>query len=200
MMKSVCNTSNDFTWFTTRGAVATVLVLTLTAGAVRAMTLVPMTTAEMVESADWVIRGTVESATTGWNESGTMVYTWSTIRVDERYGPAAKEKPAQLVICQPGGRVGNRVCVVPGLPKYKDGEDVIVFLERRAGLQSAKHAAEYMAVGAVQGKYTVTKEGLAVRNLADAAFVTDAKVRSEMTVDELVAEISAAFDKVKGKR
>jgi len=129
-----------------------------------------------------------------------MVYTWTTVRVDESYGPAAKEKPAQLVICQPGGRVGNRVCVVPGLPRYRDGEDVIVFLERRTAPQSAKHAAEYMPVGAVQGKYTVTKDGLAVRNLADAVFVTDAKVRSEMTLDKLVEEITAGFGKVKGKR
>ena len=197
MMRSVCNSSNDHTWFAARCAVATVLALTMTAGVVSAMTLVPMTTAEMVDAADWVVRGTVESATTGWNESGTMVYTWTTIRVDERYGPAAKEMPAQLVICQPGGRVDNRVCVVPGLPKYRDGENVIVFLERRTAPQSAKHAAEYMAVGAVQGKYTVTKNGLAVRNVDDAGFVTGAKVRSEMTVDELVAEISAAFEEAK---
>ena len=196
-MSSLCHSSNDHAWSATRCAAAATLVLTLTAGVVRAMTLVPMTTADMVDAADWVVRGTVESVTTGWNESGTMVYTWTTIRVDECYGPPAKEMPAQLVICQPGGRVGDRVCVVPGLPRYRDGEDVIVFLERRTAPQAAKHAAEYMAVGAVQGKFTVTKDGLAVRNVDEAAFVTDAKVRSEMTVAELVAEISAAFEKVK---
>jgi len=164
------------------------------------MTLVPMTIAEMVEAADWVVRGTVESATVGWNEAGTMVYTWTTIRVDERYGPAVKEKPAQLVICQPGGRVGNRVCVVPGMPKYRDGEEVVVFLEQKATAQSAKHVAEYMAVGAVQGKYTVTEDGRAVRALAGAAFVTDAKIQSETTLDKLVEEITAVFEKAKGKR
>ena len=182
-----------------RCAAATVLALALMSGVARAMTLVPMTTAEMVEAADWVVRGTVESATVGWNESGTMVYTWTTIRVDEPYGPAARKCPAQLVICQPGGRVGNRVCVVPGMPEYRRGEDVVVFLERRATVQSAKHAAEYMPVGAVQGKYTVMKDGRALRSLAGASFVTDAKVRSDTSLDKLVEEISAASEKIEGK-
>jgi len=174
-----------------------VIAMAMAAGTARPIVLVPMTTAEMAALADWVVRGTVESVTVGWNDQHTMVYTSTTVRVLECYGPRAKDCPGELVVCQPGGRVGSRVCVVPGMPTYREGEDVVLFLERSRNTRFAKHAAEYMPVGAVQGKYSIRKDGRAVRELGDAAFVKTGKPRAGTSLDELVAEIRDAFAQIR---
>jgi len=171
--------------------VATALILI--ACSAHAMVVIPATTSEMVKVSDWVVRARVESETVGWNDAQTMVYTSTTVRVTECYGPKPENCPATLVICQPGGRVGNGVCVVPGMPRYRPGEEVILFLERKSIKRFAKHSAEYMPVGGPLGKYTLTENSLAVRDLMNVDFVGNAKPRAGTTVDELVQDIQNAF-------
>ena len=173
------------------------LILALCAGAARAMLLVSMTTVEMVKASEWVVRGTVESVRSDWNESHSMIYTRTTLRVTECYGPKPKQCPKTLVVRQPGGRVGTRVCAVPGMPRYRVGEDVVVFLERARSVGSGKGAPEYQPVGAVQGKYTVTADGRAVRDLTGAWFPKQDTPRSETALDDLVKEIEDAFERLR---
>ncbi len=82
--------------------------------------------------------------------SSKEIYTYITLSVLESVKGAKGEK--FITIRQLGGTVGNLISVVPGMPSFKTGEEVVVFL-------SAKDQAGYpWVMGLQQGKYSVVMD------------------------------------------
>ncbi|MFB6350998.1 MAG: hypothetical protein ABEK29_04305 [Bradymonadaceae bacterium] len=83
------------------------------------------------------------------------IYTDTTVRVDEAWKGDATDT---VTIRHPGGRIGDTVTRVFGLPGFEPDERVVVFL-RRARASSSEgepQASHFTVTGLRQGKFRVT--------------------------------------------
>jgi len=105
------------------------LVLTAPASAL-ALTLAPMSLAEMTRAADVVVWARcVDRTTTRSGESGGIE---SIVRFEVL--DVAKGAPGDVVeVRQPGGELDGTVTVVPGAPLSDAGDEAILFLEHGPG-------------------------------------------------------------------
>jgi hypothetical protein len=118
-----------------------------------ASTIKKMDLVELVSVSDAIAQGTVESVESRWEKQS--IYTYTSIRVDE----AIKGGPRRaLLIRQAGGQIGALHAHVPGMPQFKAGDQVIVFLHDRKD-------GTFDVVGLGQGKYDIVGNN-AVTNTA----------------------------------
>jgi hypothetical protein len=129
---------------------AAVIVL---AAALRATTVKKMELTEMVSVSDAIAHGTVESVESRWEDQS--IYTYTSIRVDENLKGGPRRA---LLIRQAGGTVGSLVLNIPGMPQFKHGDQVIVFLRDRKN-------GTFDVIGMNQGKYDIRND-VAMTNAA----------------------------------
>jgi len=112
-------------------------------------TIVPaLTLEELVERSELIVQGHCVRTWSAWDAAGQFIWTHSEIQVAAavkgRSGPT-------VVVSEPGGVVGNLEMVVEGVPHYRAGEDVVLFLYRTPiGVLRAR--------GFGQGKYTIAAD------------------------------------------
>jgi hypothetical protein len=99
----------------------------------------------MTDASDYIVRGTVDSLRVEPDDEGDL-WTRVTIRVETRLkGPADLDV---IVLDVMGGVTSERATLIGGVPRFDEGEDVLVFAERlSSGL--------LVPVGLRQGKFTV---------------------------------------------
>lgn len=103
-----------------------------------------------------VIEGRVESLESHVSPDGRQIVTTVRIQVEETW----KGAPARTVeIVVPGGAAGELAQVVHGAPRFTEGEEVVVFLDR------PRPDVAYAVVGLAQGKFSV-REGPDGRQVA----------------------------------
>ena len=101
----------------------------------------------------------VEDASSSWDAAHKEIYSFYTLRVLQ----SVKGMKGQTIITlrQIGGTVDHIASIVPGMPSFRKGEEVVVFLTQ-------KDAAGYpWVMGLQQGKYSILtgKDGVKmVRN------------------------------------
>jgi hypothetical protein len=127
-------------------------VLALAAVA-QATTLLRADVPTLTDHADVIVQGRVLSRASHWTPDHRRIVTDVRIQVEE----ALKGEPArELTIRQPGGVVGGIGQRVSGLASFREGEEVLVFLERSgpvhrvAGMAQGKYSLERSASGAIQ--------------------------------------------------
>jgi len=104
-----------------------VLVLALLAAApLTASTFVAMTPNELVAQADAVVVGQVVERFSAWTDSGRLIYTDNTLRVDE---VVLGEAPAFVTVRTFGGQVGDVIVEAHGFPQLAGDERVLLFLK-----------------------------------------------------------------------
>lgn len=119
---------------------------------------------DLAKEADFILRGEVTEMKSEWNADKTVIYTYITLKVKERiYGQYEADT---ITIKQRGGKVDGIGMAVSDSAVFMKGEDVIVFLKpqgtpQAARLQQVARGVITEVVGKMQGKYTVTKEGVA---------------------------------------
>jgi hypothetical protein len=145
---------------------------------IEAATPIPRTLEQLSVDADLVVVGTVRSHEARFNDRRTLILTHTTVDVVET---VVGEPTAVIEISEYGGRVGDLGLKVPGLPRYADGEKILLFLCRDA-LDLLR------TCGATQGRLRVetTSEG------ATRASGTMAGKPVVGKLDELRARILAA--------
>ncbi|MFO7974257.1 MAG: hypothetical protein R6V12_06460 [Candidatus Hydrogenedentota bacterium] len=121
-------------WRLTRTA-AGVLVLAgllLTAGEAQAL-LAYMSDEEMVKAADNVFVGKIEAVESYYLKENVIV-TDITIQTEDNV-KGHLNKGGKLLLRQPGGRVGSILRYVSDLPRFREDEEVVLFLqtEKRSG-------------------------------------------------------------------
>jgi len=80
---------------------------------------------EKVDKAESIVVGTVIDQESRWDDQHKWILTYSTIRVDK----TLKGQPEQeLTIVTPGGKVGTIVQEVIGVPRFREGEENVVFV------------------------------------------------------------------------
>lgn len=127
-------------------ATIVILIMALLAAA-------PVVSASMTEinvenqtiESDVIAIGDIKEVESSWNLWRTMIYTYSTLSVEEYVKGGEGQK--MLIIITEGGTVGESSVWVEDVPVFAKNETVLVFL-KRAG-------REFSVVGWAQGKYIV---------------------------------------------
>jgi hypothetical protein len=95
-----------------------------------------------------VVRGTVASVRSYWNDSRTKIFTETLVDIAEAYKGGSQ---ASVRIVQLGGIVGNIKVSVAGALQWRVGEEVLLFAEQ-AGADS------YRVSGFSQGKFHIERD------------------------------------------
>ena len=150
----------------------------LGAGLADATTVQKFTVSDLAKKSESIVLARVEDETARMDEGTKEIYTYITLKVIEGVKGSKRSDNAKnprggeelITIRQLGGTYGKYISVVPGMPTFQKGEEVVVFL-------SQKDRAGYpWVMGLQQGKYTVTtgEDGLKqVRNDVDGLSVVD---------------------------
>jgi len=142
-----------------------------------ATTVQKLTLQELTKKSESIVMARVDDAVSSWDAAHKEIYTYFTLSVLQ---PVKGSKgTTTITLRQIGGTVGNIASVVPGMPSFRKGEEVVVFLTQ-------KDAAGYpWVMGLQQGKYSVmtAKNGVKmVRNdLAGTEFLAKSGGHVEAT-------------------
>lgn len=117
---------------------------------VRATTVIPPDFDQLVNESDYIIRATVTSVTSDFrtNEHGKTIITKVALSVKE---VIAGVPPANVVLEIMGGRVGDEEMVVQGAPRFKVGDEDVLFVRGNG------HTIVPL-VGMMHGRYHVMKD------------------------------------------
>ena len=104
---------------------------------------------ELSRAAEVVVHGQVIRHWPAWDPSHRFIWTHYAIQVRDRLKGGAADT---TVISEPGGIVNGMGMKVAGVPEYRDGEEVVVFLHRMPN-------GYWRCYGLMQGKFTVAGDG-----------------------------------------
>jgi len=120
--------------------------------AARATTLVRMTVAGMSQLASEVDHGTVTHVESRWTADRSQVLTYVTLDVADRL---KGEGPDRITFAQWGGQIGDEAFTVIGSATFREGEEVVVFLDALGGRPEYGMPTDLWILGLSQGKWEV---------------------------------------------
>jgi len=133
-----------------------------------ATTVLKMSLKDLARKSDAVVMARVEDQVARYDVD-KEIYTYITLKVLDPVKGSHKDD--LITIRQLGGQVDNIASIVPGMPTFKKGEEVVVFL-------SQKDRAGYpWIMGLQQGKYSISQDQNGtkrVRNELDGTALMDA--------------------------
>ncbi len=154
----------------------------------------PATVESLTASSDLVVRAKVSAARSAWGDGGPRsgaIFTTVSLAASEWWKGSG---PAQVVVRTPGGAVGEWDQTVHGAPAFRDGEEVVVFLKRRAGTPDAAPVFEVQQWAL--GKFAVSSTKAGVRAARDRTGLTcvgcGADEADELALEELRGRVLAA--------
>lgn len=106
-------------------AIAAAACIGLHAIPLAASTFVAMTQDELISRSDRVIQGEVVNVQSRWSQSGRVVVSDATVRVDE---VLIGDSPQVVQVRTFGGRVNDFVMETHGFPAFETGEKVLLYL------------------------------------------------------------------------
>jgi hypothetical protein len=99
----------------------------LIAAALGATTVPSLSFEELTDQSEAVVSGEVTRSWSDWDSDHRFIWTHHEIKVS---GIQKGTAPANVVVSEPGGVVGNRAMGIAGAVSYVQGEQVTVFLQR----------------------------------------------------------------------
>ena len=103
---------------------ALLLALFLTTAAAPATTLLRMSLEQMTQAAAVIVRAQCLENSTGWDAG--EIWTFTSFDVQEIWSGSA---PNEITVRLLGGRVAGVTSTVSGVPRFRPGEEVVLFLE-----------------------------------------------------------------------
>jgi len=125
------------------------LIVLAHAQALSATQIVVLSPREMADNSALVLSGRVAGTESYWNGEHTKIFTRTTIIVDETY---KGEHSPRIELIQLGGIVGNVKVTVEGALQWKEGEEVLLFLEPYGS------ASQYQVAGLSQGRFEIERD------------------------------------------
>jgi hypothetical protein len=113
---------------------------------------------DLVKKASRIVVGKVTDSRTFWSSNGKLILTSYTIDVQETIKGAASRTVELTMV---GGKMGDLILYVSGMPSFAQGEDAVVFVENSGGYSTV--------VGLGQGKFTISN-GEVSNNVTGLAF------------------------------
>lgn len=180
-------------------AMLLVVVAVFTCGEARATSLRRMSVAEMSRAAGVIVRAKAAGESTRWDAG--EIWTFTTFDVKEVWKGAAAQ---QIVVRLLGGRTAEFTSTVAGVPRFRAGEEVILFLEQTK-------RGDYSITSWMQGTFRVVRDAATgqERVQQDTAIfpVFDPATRSfaasgirNLAISELRAQVAAALRSENGSR
>jgi hypothetical protein len=123
-----------------------VALLLAVGGAATATTLARMSVAQMSHAAQAIVRARCVENSAGWDAG--EIWTFTSFEVQEVWQGSA---PARITVRLLGGRVGNLTSSVTGVPRFRSGEEVVLFLERTS-------RGDFSIVSWEQGTFRIRRE------------------------------------------
>jgi hypothetical protein len=170
---------------TLSNTIAIALMTAILAAPAFATTVVKLDLEQLVQRADLIVQGQVQSVYTQWDEERHLVFTYISIRVDD---PLKGERRRSVLIRQVGGTAGTIQMSVAGVPQFKSGEMALVFLKRQDD-------STFQVVGMNQGLYEIVDD-FAVSNLFGADLfdtktgeITKPAIRGRAPLEQLKTKI-----------
>ena len=114
-----------------------------------ATTLERMSVAKMTQAAELVVRAQCVANSSGWD--GGEIWTFTSFTVEDSWKGAPSGAAQQLTVRLLGGSVGNLSSTVSGVPRFRPGEEVILFLQSTA-------RGDYSIVSWVQGTFRIHRD------------------------------------------
>ncbi len=128
---------------------AFVALAMVTASYAAATTVEKMSLRDLAKKSDAIVLARVEDESARY-DSNKEIFTYITLRVLEPVkGP---KKDDVITIRQMGGTVDKIASIVPGMPVFRKGDEVVLFLTQKDG------AGYPWVMGLQQGKYSVTAD------------------------------------------
>ena len=125
----------------------TIILILALAGPMAATTVRRLSFDELVSKAHSIVVGQVRDARTFWTADGKLILTSYTLQVRESMKGTV---PSTVVVTTIGGRIGNTVLHVSGMPAFETGETAVVFLEQSGAYSTV--------LGLGQGKFLVSND------------------------------------------
>jgi len=97
---------------------------------------------QLVQASDRVVEATLTGRTSAWASDGRRIYTTFTFETGNNI---AGSGPDLFTVVQPGGQVGRWAQITHGYPTFREGDRVVLFLE--------KAGQDYRVVGMSQGAF-----------------------------------------------
>ncbi|MGH9682352.1 MAG: hypothetical protein ACRD4S_01910 [Candidatus Acidiferrales bacterium] len=124
-----------------------VIVLCLAAcSAVSATSLMQLSIAEMTKASPVIVRAKCIANATAWD--GGEIWTFTSFAVEEAWKGSP---PEQISVRLLGGRIGELTSTVSEVPRFRAGEDVVLFLEPASG-------GDYSVVSWMQGTFRIRRD------------------------------------------
>ena len=122
----------------------------LSASLAGATTVQKFSISDLAKKSETIALARVDDVSSRWDDNHKEIYTFISLKVLD--GVKGSRKNDVLTIRQIGGAAEGKISVVPGMPTFNKGEEVVVFL-------SPKDRAGYpWVMGLQQGKYTVSTD------------------------------------------
>jgi len=172
--------------------VTTAAVALFGAQAALGTTVQKLSLQELTKKSDSIVMARVDDAIASWDAGHKEIYTYVTLSVIQ---PVKGSRDATTIMLrQLGGTVDNIASVVPGMPSFKKGEEVVVFLTQ-------KDPAGYpWVMGLEQGKYSISTGKNGVKMVRNDLSGTEMLSKSGQHVDGTTAPempLSAFLDGLK---
>ncbi len=124
---------------------------------------------ELTQASTWVIHATVGAVDDdlSTDASGPFLTRVNFNIIEVLRGPQADRSKLSVVF--PGGRSGERIARIPGMPQFKMGEEVVVLLESTG-------EGRFIPIGLEQGVFRIENkngERTVHRNMGSLHFVKD---------------------------
>ena len=158
----------------------------------QATSFAPMTTEQLVDASDFVIRGTVEQV---WTELDEREHVWTRARITVAHALKGADAPAEVIVDSLGGSYGAYETTLPGHAVFSAGEEVVAFLSRT-------DSGRLVPVAKFLGKYTVRRAPGEHTSYVmrwqpsdhpvapyDARFIPHARPEDRVALDDLLAAI-----------
>ncbi len=151
---------------------------------VSATTVLRLSLIETVDGAEAIVDGRVLATEPIVNESG-MICTRVTLRVNQYLKGSGSDRYTFVI---PGGEVNGLARTIPGFPRFRPGEDSILFLTAQSG------KGLRMPVGLAQGKYHVAVDAVTGRKTVKRSAMGDLRFISAQTGEPAQAPQSTTED------
>jgi hypothetical protein len=139
---------------------------------------------DLITTAHSIVEGDVVGSRTYRSDDGKLILTSYTINVRE----SLKGAPGSTVtLTTVGGRIGNSILHVAGMPVFQPGEKAVLFLEKSRGYTTV--------VGLNQGKFTISNNEVS-NSLTGLSFPDRAPAKIvKMPLDEFKRQIQLRLNR-----
>lgn len=163
-----------------------------------ATSLAQLSTEQLTDAADLIVRGEVERVYVEYSTTARVV-THAEVRVTE--GLKGLAEPGDYVdVVSVGGRTADGAFMeVLGAPRFSEGEDTLLFLAGRDDGQTwgvvGMHLGKYsIKQNPTDGRPMVVRFTLPFKDAYDARFIPNPPKGERVMLDELVEQVRARVD------